>query len=50
MTRIQKVILATLIVAASLAMLGFGWVGAIALRRHELLWSEPEWVGKARSV
>ena len=41
---------APLIVAASLAMLGFGWVGAIALRRHEGLWTEPEWVGKARSV
>jgi hypothetical protein len=41
---------APLIVAASLAMLGFGWVGAVALRRHESLWDEPEWVGKARSV
>jgi hypothetical protein len=39
-----------LMVAASLAMLGFGWFGAVALRRHEELWSEPEWVGKARSV
>jgi hypothetical protein len=41
---------APLIVAASLAMLGFGWFGAVALRRHEGLWNEPEWVGKARSV
>jgi sugar phosphate permease len=39
-----------LMVAASLAMLGFGWFGAVSLRRHEELWSEPEWVGKARSV
>jgi hypothetical protein len=41
---------APLILAASLTMLGFGWVGAVALRRHESLWNEPEWVGKARSV
>jgi hypothetical protein len=41
---------APLMVAASLAMLGFGWAGAVALRRHEESWSEPEWVGKARSV
>ena len=41
---------APLMVAASLAMLGFGWVGAIALRRREDHWNEPEWVGKARSV
>jgi hypothetical protein len=41
---------APLILAASLAMLGIGWVGAIALRRREDHWNEPEWVGKARSV
>jgi hypothetical protein len=41
---------APLILAASLAMLGFGWFGAVALRRHEDSWSEPEGVGKARSV
>jgi hypothetical protein len=36
---------APLILAASLAMLGFGWVGALALRRNEDWWNEPEWVG-----
>ena len=41
---------APLILAASLAMLGFGWMGAVHFRRHEELWNEPEWVGKARSV
>jgi hypothetical protein len=41
---------APLILAASLAMLGFGWVGAVALKRHEDSWNEREWVGKARSV
>ena len=41
---------APLLIAASLAMLGFGWVGAIALRRPEESWAESEWVGKARSV
>ena len=41
---------APLILAASLAMLGFGWFGAIALGRREGAWSEIEWVGKARSV
>jgi hypothetical protein len=41
---------APLMVAASLAMLGFGWAGALALRRDEEAWNEPEWVGKARSV
>ena len=41
---------APLLIAASLAMLGFGWVGAIALRRPEKSWVESEWVGKARSV
>jgi hypothetical protein len=39
-----------LIAAASVAMLGFGWVGAIALRRPAESWAESEWVGKARSV
>jgi hypothetical protein len=41
---------APLIVAASLAMLGFGWVGALRLRPREDFWDEPEWVGKPRSV
>jgi len=41
---------APLMVAASLAMLGFGWIGAVALKRPEGSWSESEWVGKARSV
>jgi len=41
---------APLIVAASLAMFGFGWFGAIALARREDAWNEIEWVGKARSV
>jgi hypothetical protein len=41
---------APLIVAASLAMIGFGWAGALALERRERAWSEVEWVGKARSV
>jgi hypothetical protein len=41
---------APLMIAASLAMLGFGWVGAAALSRREEHWNEPEWVGKARSV
>lgn len=41
---------APLIVAASLAMLGFGWIGALRLRPREDFWNEPEWVGKAGSV
>jgi len=41
---------APLMIAASLAMLGFGWVGATALKRPEESWAESEWVGKARSV
>ena len=41
---------APLMVAASLAMLGFGWAAAMMLRRPEGDWSESEWVGKARSV
>jgi hypothetical protein len=41
---------APLIVAASLAMLGFGWLAATALKKPEGEWSESEWVGKARSV
>ena len=41
---------APLMIAASLAMLGFGWVGAVVLSRSEGDWNEPEWVGKARSV
>ena len=41
---------ALLIVAASMAMLGFGWVGAVALKRPAESWAESEWVGKARSI
>ena len=41
---------APLILAASLAMLGFGWVTAMALERPQEAWNETEWVGKARSV
>jgi hypothetical protein len=41
---------APLILAASLAMLGFGWVTAMALERPRDAWNETEWVGKARSV
>jgi hypothetical protein len=41
---------APLILAGSLAMLGFGWVAAIALARRQGAWDETEWVGKARSV
>ena len=41
---------APLIVAASLAMLGFGWLGANALCRRNSPWDEPEWVGKPRSA
>ena len=41
---------APLILAASLAMLGFGWFGAIALARPDEAWNETEWVGEARSV
>ena len=39
-----------LMLAASLAMLGFGWLGANALTRRGNQWDEAEWVGKARSV
>jgi hypothetical protein len=39
-----------LMLTASLAMLGFGWVGAVALKPHGEVWNEAEWVGKARSV
>jgi hypothetical protein len=41
---------APLMFVAALAMLGFGWFGAIALRRPDGSWSESEWVGKTRSV
>jgi hypothetical protein len=41
---------APLMVAASAAMLGFGWVAAIALRRREQAWNEAEWVETARSI
>jgi hypothetical protein len=41
---------APLILAASLAMLGLGWLGAARLRRQEEPWNELEWTGKARSV
>lgn len=43
-------VVAPLILAASLAMLGFGWATAVVLRRREGEWNEVEWVGKARSV
>jgi hypothetical protein len=39
-----------LILAASLAMLGFGWAGAVALVRREYSWSESDWLPKSRSV
>jgi hypothetical protein len=41
---------APLMLAASIAMLGFGWAGTLALRRPQGSWGESEWVGKARSV
>ena len=42
--------IAPLIFAASLAMLGIGWVGMTAVARRDKQWDEPEWVGKARSA
>jgi hypothetical protein len=39
-----------LIFAASLAMFGWGWVAAIALRRPQGDWSESEWASQTRSV
>ena len=42
--------IAPLIFAASLAMLGFGWLGMTAFARRDDRWDEPEWVGKARSA
>ena len=41
---------APLILAASLAMLGFGWLGAARLQRRDGQWTEPEWIGEARKV
>jgi hypothetical protein len=41
---------APLIVAASLAMLGFGWVGAVALHRKDRIWNERGWAGEWRST
>ena len=41
---------APLVLAASLAMIGFGWVAAVRLRHSDQSWTEIEWVGKARSV
>jgi hypothetical protein len=41
---------APLILAASLAMLGFGWLGAVRLRRQENEWNGAEWSSKARSA
>lgn len=38
------------IVAASLAMLGLGWLAAIALKRPARSWNESDWVSKARRV
>ena len=39
-----------LILAASMAMFGFGWAGAVALRRPEAGWNETEWVRETRSA
>ena len=39
-----------MILAASLAMLGFGWVAAVALRRPDSGWTESEWVRETRSA
>jgi hypothetical protein len=39
-----------MILAASVAMLGFGWVGAVALRRPDSGWNESEWVRETRSA
>jgi hypothetical protein len=39
-----------LIVAASLAMLGFGWVVASGTRRPGSDWSDSEWVSETRSA
>ena len=41
---------APLILAASLAMFGFGWVGAIALRPHAGEWNESGWGRQPRSA
>jgi hypothetical protein len=41
---------APLILAASLAMLGFGWVGAVALHRKDRIWNERGWAGEWRST
>lgn len=39
-----------MILAASVAMLGLGWVAAVALRRPDSGWSESEWVREPRSA
>jgi hypothetical protein len=39
-----------LILAASMAMFGFGWAGAVALRRPEAGWNETEWVRETRNA
>jgi hypothetical protein len=41
---------APLILAASLAMLGFGWVGAIALQQRTTGWNESGWARQTRSA
>ena len=41
---------APLILAASAAMFGFGWVGAEALKRPESNWNESEWARETRSA
>jgi hypothetical protein len=41
---------APLILAASLAMLGFGWVGAVALHHKDRIWNERGWAGEWRST
>jgi hypothetical protein len=41
---------APLILAASIAMLGFGWVGAVALRPRTTDWNESGWAHQTRSA
>ena len=41
---------APLILAASLAMFGWGWVAAAALRRPEGQWNESGWASQTRSI
>lgn len=41
---------APLIIAASLAMLGFGWAGAVAAHRKDHEWNEAGWGRQTRSM